>query len=30
MTYDRRVMRVNATQWREDIQALYDAADAWA
>lgn len=29
VTYDRRVMRVNATQWREDIQKLYDAADAW-
>ncbi|KAK0656190.1 family 2 glycoside hydrolase [Cercophora newfieldiana] len=28
VTYDRRVMRVNATQWKEDIQALYDAAEA--
>lgn len=30
VTYDRRVVRVNATQWREDIQALYNAAEARA
>lgn len=28
VTYDRRLRRVNATQWREDIQGLYDAADS--
>lgn len=26
MTYDRRVKRVNETQWKDDIQGLYDAA----
>jgi hypothetical protein len=26
MTYDRKVVRMNETMWREDIQALYDAA----
>ncbi|KAK0716837.1 glycoside hydrolase superfamily [Lasiosphaeria miniovina] len=26
VTYDRRFLRVNATQWRADIQALYAAA----
>ncbi|KAK3397507.1 glycoside hydrolase [Sordaria brevicollis] len=26
VTYDRRVVRINVTQWKEDIQALYDAA----
>ena len=26
MTYDRRLIRPNAAQWRADIQALYDAA----
>ncbi len=26
VTYDRKVKRINETQWREDIQALYDAA----
>ena len=30
VTYDRRFTRVNATQWREDIQALYNAAAARA
>jgi len=25
-TYDRRVLRPNVTQWKADIQALYDAA----
>ncbi|KAK1830194.1 glycoside hydrolase superfamily [Podospora conica] len=30
VSYDRRVVRVNETQWREDIQALYRAAEAWA
>ena len=28
LTYDRRVLRPNADQWRADIQALYDAAAA--
>ncbi|KAK3330737.1 glycoside hydrolase superfamily [Apodospora peruviana] len=28
VTYDRRVTRVNATQWKDDIQALYDAANS--
>lgn len=28
VTYDRRWVRVNVTQWREDIQALYDTAKA--
>jgi len=28
LTYDRRVLRPNAEQWRADIQALYDAAAA--
>ena len=28
MTYDRRVLRPNETQWKADIQALYDAAKA--
>ena len=28
VTYDRRVVRVNVTQWREDVKALYDAAKA--
>jgi len=27
MTYDRKVIRMNETMWREDIQALYDAAE---
>ncbi|KAL0474864.1 glycoside hydrolase [Neurospora intermedia] len=27
VTYDRRVVRVNVTQWQSDIQALYDAAE---
>jgi hypothetical protein len=26
MTYDRKVIRMNETMWRQDIQALYDAA----
>ena len=26
MTYDRRVIRVDVDQWREDIKALYEAA----
>ncbi|KAN0099295.1 glycoside hydrolase family 2 protein [Hyaloscypha variabilis] len=26
LTYDRRVLRPNVTQWKADIQALYDAA----
>jgi hypothetical protein len=30
VSYDRRVVRVNETQWREDIQALYRAAEARA
>lgn len=30
LTYDRRVLRVNAARWREDIRALYDAAAARA
>lgn len=25
LTYDRRVLRTNVTQWKDDIQALYDA-----
>lgn len=28
MTYDRRLARVDETQWKADIQALYDAAAA--
>lgn len=28
MTYDRRIKRVNENQWKDDIQALYDAAAA--
>jgi hypothetical protein len=28
LTYDRRILRPNADQWRADIQALYDAATA--
>ncbi|KAK3336311.1 family 2 glycoside hydrolase [Cercophora scortea] len=28
VTYDRRVVRANATQWREDIRGLYSAAQA--
>ncbi|KAJ4414892.1 hypothetical protein N0V85_002960 [Neurospora sp. IMI 360204] len=27
VTYDRRVVRVNVTQWKSDIQALYDTAE---
>lgn len=27
MTYDRRWVRMNATMWKEDIQALYDTAE---
>ncbi|CAE7180150.1 hypothetical protein PTNB73_03703 [Pyrenophora teres f. teres] len=27
MTYDRKVIRMNETMWKEDIQALYDAAE---
>ena len=27
VTYDRRVVKVNVTQWKSDIQALYDAAE---
>ncbi|KAF2873922.1 glycoside hydrolase superfamily [Massariosphaeria phaeospora] len=30
VTYDRRVNRMNKEQWRNDIQALYDAAAARA
>jgi len=30
MTYDRRELRTNITQWKADIQALYDAAAARA
>jgi hypothetical protein len=26
LTYDRRILRPNETQWKMDIQALYDAA----
>jgi hypothetical protein len=26
-TYDRRVLRPNAKQWKEDIQSLYEAAN---
>jgi hypothetical protein len=26
LTYDRRILRPDAEQWRADIQALYDAA----
>lgn len=26
LTYDRRVNRMDKKQWKEDIQALYDAA----
>jgi hypothetical protein len=26
MTYDRRVIRMNETQWKEDVAALYKAA----
>lgn len=28
MTYDRRIKRVDEDQWKDDIQALYDAAAA--
>lgn len=28
LTYDRRVLRTDEKQWKEDIQALYDAAAA--
>jgi hypothetical protein len=28
VTYDRRIVRINAAQWQEDIKALYDAAKA--
>lgn len=28
ITYDRRLKRVDADQWRSDIKALYDAAAA--
>ncbi|KAI0596189.1 glycoside hydrolase family 2 protein [Biscogniauxia sp. FL1348] len=28
MTYDRRITRIDVDQWRTDIQALYDAAQA--
>jgi hypothetical protein len=27
MTYDRKVIRMNETQWKADVQALYDAAE---
>jgi hypothetical protein len=27
MTYDRKVIRMNVTMWKQDIQALYDAAE---
>ncbi|KAB2103771.1 hypothetical protein AG0111_0g7956 [Alternaria gaisen] len=27
MTYDRKIIRMNATMWKQDIQALYDAAE---
>ncbi|KAK0628376.1 glycoside hydrolase family 2 protein [Bombardia bombarda] len=27
VTYDRRILRVNTTQWKADIKALYDAAE---
>lgn len=30
MTYDRRILRVDEKQWKEDIQALYDAGKARA
>lgn len=30
VSYDRRVVRVNEMQWREDIQALYRAAEGRA
>ena len=30
VTYDRRVVRVDAAQWKADIQALYDAAETRA
>jgi hypothetical protein len=26
MTYDRKLIRMNETQWKEDVAALYDAA----
>lgn len=26
LTYDRRVLRPDVTQWQADIKALYDAA----
>jgi hypothetical protein len=26
MTYDRRIIRMNETQWKEDVTALYAAA----
>lgn len=28
MTYDRRLLRLDEAQWKADIQALYDAAEA--
>lgn len=30
MTYDRRILRVDETQWKKDIQALYEAGKAKA
>lgn len=27
LTYDRRILRLDEKQWKEDIQALYDAAE---
>jgi hypothetical protein len=27
MTYDRKIIRMNETMWKQDIQALYDAAE---
>jgi hypothetical protein len=29
MTYDRIKVRMNVTQWREDIEAVHKAARAW-
>jgi hypothetical protein len=26
MTYDRRIIRLNETQWKQDVTALYEAA----
>jgi len=26
MTYDRKIIRMNETQWKADVNALYDAA----